>query len=299
MSKKNIKIHYYYPLIKNENKIVNLSPLLIELKTLSPEERVLEQGEENIQLKDIEYFENNKRWRLGFLRNQIDAPFKTKLNDNKKSAESLDDDEFIGQECCCIYDEETYVIALQNNKNSVSFNRITSFFNQYYINKKIYLSPLTYQEKYNEINLDDNIEYRSLIIGYTNIDKIVQIDEDAQDKKIIGTLQELSNNMESINGKIELSVGHKKSFLKKIELKKVVELFKKNPTVTKTLKVKMVDEDTIRLIDLLNNTLRDEGEISVTKDDPKNFQKIFNVMDSLFDVAKEELFDKCIKFTED
>lgn len=34
----------------------------------------------------------------------MDAPFKTKLSDNIDIAESLEDDEFVGQECCMIYD---------------------------------------------------------------------------------------------------------------------------------------------------------------------------------------------------
>ena len=260
---------------------------------MQPEERILKKGEENIQLKDITYNEISKRWYLAFLRNRVDTPFITKLNDNTDTAESLEEDEFIGQECCCIYDEETNILSLQNNKNSISYGGANSFLNEYCLNEKIYLSAITYKDKYNEISLEDGIKYKSIIIGYTDISRLIQIDADENTKQIINPLMDLSNNLSSINGKIELNVGRTKNFLSSENLQKIVNVFKKNPTVTTNLKVKMLDHDTIRLIDLLHNTVHDDGQINITKDDPKTFNKILHIMDDSFDVFKEEVFNKC------
>nr|WP_041710916.1 DUF6731 family protein [Clostridium pasteurianum] len=126
MANQKIRVNYYYPMSKSqENKIYDLSTTLKGLSEMVAEERILLDGEGNIQLKKINYDEDNKRWKLCFLRNRIDAPFKTRLNDNIDTAEALDDDEFVGQECCMIYDEESYIVALQNNRNSISFGGVS------------------------------------------------------------------------------------------------------------------------------------------------------------------------------
>lgn len=267
---------------------------MIGLQGMEAEKRIIKDGEGNIQLKRIDYNSNSKRWMLCFLRNGTDAPFKSKLNDDTDSAESLDDDEFVGQECCVIYDETSKIIALQNNRSSISFSGLTQFLIKF-MNKPLYLSAITYKDKYCEISDDVLIEYKSVIIGYTDAGKLKEIAE-RDDEKSIGLLGKLANDMSAINGKIELSVGRTKNFLGKYKLKEIVDFFKKNKDITNNLKVKMVDNDTVRIIDLLNNKVNDQVEITITKTDPKTFDKILNSMDSIFDVALVETFDKCNMF---
>ncbi|AGK98017.1 hypothetical protein Clopa_3205 [Clostridium pasteurianum BC1] len=101
--------------------------------------------------------------------------------------------------------------------------------------------------------------------------------------------------MSAVNGKLELSVGRTTNFLGKPKLKKLVNFFKRNKEVTSNLKVKMVDNDTIRLIDLMSNKANDQIEISITKDDPKTFNKILNAINFVFDAALDTTFDKCKK----
>lgn len=301
MAWKNIKTYYYYPLItvNGKDKILELSPILRGLSSMNPEERVLDIGEENIQLKQIHYFDETKRWELAFLKNIVDAPFKSKLDDDTDTADTLDDDEFVGHECCVIYDETTNIISIQNNRNSISYKGITNFLNEY-TDSKLFLSIITYKDEYSDISDDKKIDYRSIIIGYTDISRLIEIDDDSIDddsKKIIKSLSELSNNMCAINGKIELSVGRKGGYLKKSNLKHFVKVLKRDKDVTKNLKVKMHDGDTIRLVDLLNNKVYHECKISVTKNDPKTFKRILDAMDGAFDTAIKECFDKCSKFT--
>ncbi|MFT8352927.1 DUF6731 family protein [Clostridium saccharoperbutylacetonicum] len=294
MAKKVFKVHYFFPVRKNnegKEKIVNLKPLMQGLKEMKAEERVIKDGEGNIQLKRIDCNEMTKRWMLCFLRNGTDSPFKSKLNDDTYSAEPLDDDEFVGQECCVIYDETSQIIALQNNRASISFAGLAQFFIKF-MNKSLFLSAITYKDKYCEISDDATIEYKSVIIGYTDASKLKEI-ASGEDEKNIELLGKIANDMSAINGKLELSVGRTKNYLGKYQLKQLVNFFKRNKEITNNLKVKMVDNDTVRLIDLLNNKANDQVEITVTKSDPKTFDKILNAMDSIFDVALVETFDKC------
>lgn len=296
MAKKSFKVYYFYPtaMILGKVKLVSLKSILTRLEKKDAEERIIEDGEGNIQLKSIKYNDKNNRWYLAFLKNQIDAPFKTKLNDNVETAEPLEDDEFVGQECCVIYDEVSNILSLQNNRGSVSFNGINKFFNRY-MAEQLDLQAITYEEKYCEISDDDLINYKSVIISYTDISELVKIGEKS-DNKTLKRLGQIGNDLSALNGKIELSVGRTKSFLEKMRLKETVNLLKVNKKCTKSLKVKMVDHDTIRIIDLLNNKVNDDCQISITKNDPKTFTKIFDSMDSAFDSAIAETFDKCNKF---
>ncbi|EES49378.1 hypothetical protein NE172_05130 [Clostridium botulinum] len=293
MAKKKFTINYLYPVLKvdAEIKLLDLKDVLRGLKELKPEERILPQREGNIQLKKIEYCDSIKRWHLGFLRNGTDAPFKSKLDDNTESAEPLEDDEFVGQECCMIYDEVSGIIALQNNIRSISVTGLNQFFRNF-MNNVMYLSVITYKEKYCDISDDELINYKSLIIGFTDVSKLQEI-ADSEDEKSIKDLAKLASDMSAINGKLELNVGRTKQYLGKFSLKNIVHFFKCNREVTKGLKVKMVDNDVIRMIDLLNNKVTDNAEIAVTKTDPKTFDKILYSMNSNFDVALEEVFDKC------
>ncbi len=295
MTTKTIKVNYYYPIKRNDNTgdeiVSDLNPIIQALEKIPREKRIKKDGDGNIQLKDIIHDDQNKRWSLCFLRNRVDAPFKTKLADDISTAEALDDDEFVGQECCMIYDEVSGVVALQNNRYSISCGGLTSFFRDY-IKESFRISPITLKDKYCEISEETDIQYRSVIIGYTDITKLKEL-ADSQDNEVVKFLVQIANNISAINGKIELGVGRTKNFLFKSNLKSIVSFFKENRGVTNTLKVKMLDEDTIRLIDLLNNKASDKFEISITKEDPKTFTKILNSMHSVFDVALNETFNKC------
>ena len=302
MSVKKINIIYLYPL-KFENgksKCFNLSPILKGLKALPVDERVLDLGkEENVQLKKSDYNSEEKRWLLSFLKNTSDAPFKNKITDNTDKAEPLGDDEFVGKECCAIYDEDSNILALQNNKNSVSIHILRKFIYKFIDDKNndsYDFNIITYKEKYCNINVDSDIDYRSVIIGFTDVSKLQTIAEQ-EDDQAVHFITQIANNMNALNGKFEFNVGRKKSFLNKHILKKFVDFFKRNHELTNTLKVKMVEDDTISLIDLLNYKVISEIQISVTKSDPKTFDKILNAMDAKFDVDLKETFDKCNIYT--
>ncbi|CEQ10645.1 Uncharacterised protein [[Clostridium] sordellii] len=164
-----------------------------------------------------------------------------------------------------------------------------------YTKDQFELKAITYEEKYCEISDDDLINYKSVIIGYTDISELIKLSEQ-EDDEVLGCLSKISSDVEALSGKIELSVGRAKSFLQKKKLKDIVRSLKNNRKCTKSLKVKMVDHDTIRLIDLLNNKVSDDCQISITKNDPKTFKKIFDSMDAAFDSAIDETFDKCNQF---
>ena len=298
MSTKKIKVYYYYPIVKNTNllgkdeiKVVGIENILNELNKQEVENRVVEIGEDNIQLKKIEKAENG-RWRLGFLRNTKDTYFKSKLDESIVEAEKLDEDEFIGLECCMIYDEVNRVVSLQNNIKSISYHSLEKFFREF-TQVNLQFTPLTLKEKYNNISDEPGIDYRNIVLNFIDISEINRIAREENNEAVL-SLAKISNNLEAVSGKIELGVGRSKlKFLKKNPLKDIVGFFKNHPKLAKGLKVKVVENGTIRLIDLIENKIYHDINIAITSDDPKTFNKILDLMDAHMDLAIDECLDKC------
>ncbi|WP_455803977.1 DUF6731 family protein [Clostridium butyricum] len=302
MAVKDVNIIYLYPVKYQDkkSKLFDLKPILEGLKNLSVSERILDLGkEENVQLKKISYDGEKKRWFLSFLRNTTDAPFKNKISDNTDKAEALGDDEFVGKECCAIYDEQSNILALQSNRYSVSIHILRKFIYKFIDDKdndSYNFNVITYKDKYSNINLENNIDYKSVIIGFTDISELQSVVEE-DDDDAVKYITKIANNMNALNGKFEFNVGRKTDYLNKNKLKSIVDFFKRNKKSTSSLKVKMIEDGTINLIDLLNYKVISQVKISVTKSDPKTFDKILKAMDSKFDFDLEETFDKCKTYT--
>lgn len=298
MAVKNINIIYLYPIKfqDGKTKLFDLSPIFEGLKGLPVSDRILELGkEENVQLKKMSYDGEKKRWFLSFLRNTTDAPFKNKINDSTDKAESLGDDEFVGKECCAIYDEQSNILALQSNRYSVSIHILRKFIYKFIDdrdNDSYDFNVITYKDKYCNIDLDSSIDYKSVVIGFTDVSELQSIVE-KEDDDAVKYITKIANNMNALNGKIEFNVGRKTEYLNKNKLKRIVDFFKRNKKSTSSLKVKMIEDGTINLVDLLNYKVISEIKISVTKSDPKTFDKILKAMDVKFDFDLEATFDKC------
>lgn len=307
MAKKKVKAYYYYPIseVTDSNNriricIRSLDDVLEKLLLTDMSDRVYPlDGDDNIQLKKIEKIESideKNTWKLCFLKNTKDSFFKGKLEDDTESAEELEEDEFIGQECCMMYDNHSNVICLQNNVRSISYSRLASFFNKFIyefdLANPLKLSVITLKEEHCEIIEDGNVEYRSIVLNFTDVERMKELAE-RSDKKSVKKLVEISNSLGALQGKVELSVGRNKShFLTKPSLKDISDFFKKNK-LSSSIKVKVYENDSIRLIDLIDDKLYDEFEIEVTKDDVKTFEKILNPMSEKFIYTLDHSLEKC------
>lgn len=307
MANKKIKVYYYYATTKEENnrgveilKVKNLKEILESLNQKEKENRtIILNEEENLQLKTINKNDLFGYWELGFLKNSKDSVFKTKLDDDTTEAEKLDEDEYLGQECCMLFDEVTNIISLQHNRSSASHRAISDFFGIFSNNENINLIPITYKKEYNEISDREDINYRNINISFVNINEINRLAK-SDDKEAVKRLSAISENFGEVSGNIQLSVGRGKGLkLDKGPLKQIVNFFKKYPSQARGLKVKMQDADTIKIIDLIENKLLSEFDIPVSKDDTKNFNKILGPMKSSLEIVIDEELEHCIKLTDE
>ncbi|SHK37538.1 hypothetical protein SAMN02745248_02394 [Hathewaya proteolytica DSM 3090] len=315
MSIKNMKVYYYYPMSggeKNE-RIYDLDDLFKTLQTLNIEERILfanensvqntddknkDIGKECVQLKRIEYNEVTERWNLCFMKNRDDVPFVSKRN-GEGHALDLDDDEFVGEEVCLVYDKKTKIIALQNNRYSVSFAGISDFFRQYLeMNelKRFIISPITFDDRYKNISDDSLIEYKSISTTITDLSKLESWEDGQEEFKRLKNVADLARSINGATLKLEINIGRSRQiFLQKSGLKKLVNMMKRDEKIFPTLKVKMLDDGEIRVIDLINYKLDDTIEINVSKGDPKTFDKILLQMNAKFDLTLGKRIGKIIK----
>lgn len=293
MPVKKVKVYYCNAVtdIKGEKKIINLESVIKLLSTMSSEERVLDlyEGSEktnnltykgNIQLKNLTY--NKGMWKMSFLKNGKESPFRTRLDDDKDEAESLDDDEFIGYECCCIYEEKSKIIAIQSNINSIGIGGLTAFFNKFINGTKVEMQVLIDKSDENRYE-DEECNYKSIIVGFSDITRLKEIaDSKDHDYELPKELMSLASSIGAITGKIELGVGRSKKFLSKENLSSLIRFFKVNKTKNSCLKLKILDADGIRTIDLISNKVYDELSITISSTDPKNFEKILRPMEIAF-----------------
>lgn len=297
-----IKIYYYYPIVREENviKVVDIAYILRQLTGVKTEERISKYGEEeNLQLKIVKKVNNSTFWELGFLRNSKDSVYKTTLRDSTTEAERLEDDEYIGQECCLIYDEKTKVISLQNNRKSASFKGISEFIRKFDdLNKNIELLPIVYRKEFSEISDNELVSYRNLKISFADISMVNKLAEEDSKESVI-KLSAISKDFGGLSGTIELSAGRAKDkSVDKNTLKEIVGFFKKHKNQARGLKVKMQDPDTVKVIDLIENKLNDTIKINFDKENTKNFDKIFDPMNKkLKEIISKEL-QHCVKITE-
>ena len=291
-----IKIHYFYPIIESgkKEKIYKLNRIFKYLEKMPVDKRVITYEENNnIQLKYIKYDDMNDRWLLTFLKNGIDSPIKSKLNDNTMEAESLEVGEFVGYECCLVYDVETHIISIQANRNSIAFNSISKFLTEYNVETEIKLTPIKYNAEYCSISDEKEIGYKKLEVSYIDISKLDKLSK-VQSSESIKLISKLANNISALTSKIELGVGDKKDkFLSKSTLKEIVSFSLKNKEITRTLNLKFTDGNDITMLDFLTNKVTGEIAIKISKDDPKTFKKILNQMNADLDRAKDGVFKNC------
>ncbi|NKF05313.1 hypothetical protein J1C67_14600 [Clostridium gasigenes] len=281
---KKVKVYYYIPTMNKFGKEITY-PITQILEGLIKEElrdRVYGGTDENIQLKEIKRVEGSEHlWKLCFFKNISESNFKSKIEDEVDEAEPLEDDEYMGQESCCIYDERNSIMAIQNNRYSTSFKGIEMFLKNFIDFKNWYIKPIIGENI--EIGEQDTREYKSIIISYIDIKKISQL-AGAGDIDAIKNISALANDIGALNGKVELSVGREKSnYLFKGKVGQLLNFLIENKKYASSLKLKVIDKDGVRLIDLINNKVFDEFYMTVSKGDPKAVSKIMNPMITLFE----------------
>ena len=194
-----------------------------------------------------------------------------------------------------IYDCTTKLLAVQNNRNSIGANGVSVFIEKL-CKKRISMSILTYADGYDEILSDDKVEYKSLVLGFTKLSELKKLatEEDDNIKKI----NEITSNIGALGGKIEFNVGRSRStFLDKVGINNIVKTLKGFKGNT-TLKLKIIQGDCVRTIDLISDKVCSTGIIFVSKEDPKTFDKIISTMQEKFEEALTNELEYCKKISD-
>lgn len=132
---KKIRVEYYQVTVsdvtgKKKEQPYDLRELITKAETLGLEGRTFPYYEENARLDQYQYDKLNDFWYLSFVRlRQEGLPVKAKKNQAAVSLHLMDD-EFLGENVAAVYDCKNHILAVQRNRDSLSFAGIQAYLTQ-------------------------------------------------------------------------------------------------------------------------------------------------------------------------
>lgn len=244
--------------------LFKLEKLISEIKKLPLGKRAEEVGTERSRLDN--FYEEEGYVFLQFSRlkksyftkkGKIDAPLQNL---------DMDDDDYIGEEVCALYDPKLHVIMLQRNRDSLSPSGIEKYLN-------LALSKIT-ENSQNQIFLEpictDDAKYRAKkgsIIRKLHI-RVADKDINKINKKNLG-LKKLTNawsEYEAPYVDIVLMNGrYKDQKLKKDPVYSLIDEITENPELVNKARLTIGDTGKPEIIDLLTDKATDFSPVSISE----------------------------------
>lgn len=239
-------------------------------KTIEDENKIYEKiSLKNVEAR-IEHFEldsNEKNiWKLMMMRLRLDQiPNKAK-DSEKAEVINLENDEYIGEDVSLIYDQDTGIAMIQNNRFSLSYNKIQELFNNIYGNDKfiIIIRPILNPER---VDIKGKSATK-LEISYAMTD-----DSQINGKYGISDILKKFKSIEGLSGKVSMGIGRTKKKIKsrggkeekvnrELDEDEIVNLVKdieSNEDIISYARIHYRDDTTseISLLDLFDNEFND------------------------------------------
>lgn len=226
------------------------------------ESRQVEYFAEKARLDDFWYEKSVNLWVLSFVRlRESNIP---NIAKNTAVAEpmELEDDEYIGENACGIYDKSNGVIMLQRNIHSLSVTGIEAYINRLWNseNETIYLRPILNTNIQEKVKKAQN--YRRLTVRFADLNQNAYMSkEEGSLKKIIDGL----TGYEAINAEISITVGRKQGkSLNRATVTDTIETITENKhMITKAeIGFKDTDDTSVEILDLFEDKMQDSVYVS-------------------------------------
>lgn len=245
--KKNIKFTYYEVVIEIDNK-EKLYDLLFWFERISKLDIVQRKRTINdIQgrLENLTQIDENI-YAVNFMRLDVSSDA-YKVKDNRKAEHiDLEDDEYLGKNTVVLYDSETHIIMVQNNRGSYSANAIQYYINDTNEDEKIYFRPII-----NRFDIQNCKKRRNkkIIVRCSDVGAFRTYGNPSFERII-----ETCNQMDAHSFYIEIGVGQQRnSKLDSESVYEVANTLLKNRNCVPNAKVVLDDERAQGAIDLFEN----------------------------------------------
>lgn len=197
-----------------------------------------------------------------------DINIPSKIKDGEKSqAIPLDDDEYIGEDITMLYDRNSGVCMVQNNRMSLSVNKLQEWMNNS-VEDDYFVSFRPIFKKTTKDTFRGK-QIRAIDITFANVEQETSVRSLSQ---IIGGIKKFNG----ISGHITIGVGRSKE--KELDLPSTLDLIEElneNRDIISGAKVKMRDGDKARieLIDIFDDLIHDIISFDIEKKQPLNFEQ--------------------------
>lgn len=266
MSQKKIKIEYYktYCAVDEgegfgKDKAFDLLYWIERAKGLDLNQRVRDYYSEKARLDSADYDEDARMWVLSFSRlRETNIPNIAKEDQEAEPIE-LEDDEYIGETACAIYDDKRKVLILQRNIHSLGSKGIEQYMNLIWNepSKMLFLRPIKVTDT--KQTAKEAAEIRKIIIAFADMKKKAKEGFGDEEKTVTKIFDGLSK-YEGVNAQITITMGRERGeSLSKSTIDDTIEEAIKQKDHISKLEVALKRDETssVEVLDLFDQKLHD------------------------------------------
>lgn len=229
------------------------------------------------------YVQEKKRYFLSFLRlRDTNIPTKARI-DKESEPMVLEDDEYIGEEACALYDGNVGALMLQRNRHSLSVAGIEEYLNLLWqsTTEKIYLRPIMAYDVTSRVRGAQ--EYRRMTIRFADIQDKEFFEEEK--KPILDILKGLKK-YNAVNAEVTITMGHTRneSLSKETVVQTIDTALGHRELISKAeIGIKETDDTNVEILDLFDNKLHNFIFVSLERRESLASEYVETVMNEKFD----------------
>lgn len=242
------------------------------------------------RLDNIEFFQHSRLWGIKLMKlRDTNIPSKVKEYEEAELIE-LESNEYIGEDLFLLYDPETGIAMIQQNRYALGISRVEEFFRETYSRlsgKKVAVNIEPVCQR-NDIKRLRKSKYRYLELSFANIDKY----KDSDGKSSLARIMQPFKDLYGINGTIKISLGHTKTdTLNRNEIQELIEAVNSNKRFIRSAKLKIKEDDDadVELIDLFSEVLYDIIPFDLKVRGGLEYNTTMSIMQTYFQKKRELL----------
>lgn len=242
------------------------------------------------RLDNIEFFQYSRLWGIKLMKlRDTNIPSKVKEYEDAELIE-LESNEYIGEDLFLLYDPETGIAMIQQNRYALGISRVEEFFRETYSRlsgKKVSVNIEPVCQR-NDIKRLRKSKYRYLELSFANIDKY----KDSDGKSSLARIMQPFKDLYGINGTIKISLGHTKTdTLNRSEIQELIEAVNSNKRFIRSAKLKIKEDDDadVELIDLFSEVLYDIIPFDLKVRGGLEYNTTMSIMQTYFQKKRELL----------
>lgn len=248
------------------------------------------------RIEKIGYSKENDVWGMKLFKvRNTNIPSKMK-DEEDAHVIALEENEYIGEDMFVLFDQNSGICMIQQNRLSLGVSRLEEFFsvtyNQQVVKKSDYIRVMIEPIEIKESKKLRDGRHRTLEIGFANLNEYVENDKD----KPLSFLIHPFKNLYGVTGTIKISLGRSKAddSLNKNQIMSLINEIglSSNKRFIRNARLKVMEEDDsdVEIIDLFCNVSHDFLEFTLKSQRELEYSTTISGMMNKYNERKEELY---------